>query len=59
MDHLFETHFPDCEPPTEETLLGALRIISEDKIRWEIAGFGPFEHLEEMKPSYHLFAAIT
>jgi ribonuclease HI len=55
--HLLETHFPGCEPisenfvstpdavvpPSEEDWLEASRIISEDKIRWSIAGFGPFK----------------
>jgi hypothetical protein len=55
-DHLLETYFPSCElcsdeippspdsvvPPTEENWLEALRIISGDKIRWAMAGFGPF-----------------
>jgi Reverse transcriptase (RNA-dependent DNA polymerase) len=35
---------PDSvDPPTEENWLEASRIISEDKIRWAIAGFGPFK----------------
>jgi hypothetical protein len=56
-DHLLETHLPGCEPssveislspdsvgpPTEENWIEASRIISEDKIRWAIAGFGPFK----------------
>jgi hypothetical protein len=56
-DHLLETHFPGCEknsheisqspdsvdPATEENWLEASRIISEDKIRWAIAGFGRFK----------------
>ena len=62
-DHLLETHFPGCEPalyetpsslepiepPTEEDWLEASRIISEDKIRWAIAGFGPFKTAGEDK----------
>jgi hypothetical protein len=55
--HLLETHLPGGEPssdeispspdsvdpPTEENWLKASRIISEDKLRWAIAGFGPFK----------------
>jgi hypothetical protein len=55
-DHLFETLFPGCERssdensttletaslPTETYWLEASGIISEDKIRWAIAGFRPF-----------------
>ena len=62
-DHLLKTHFPGCEPasdetssslepinpPTEENWLEASRIISEDKIRWAIAGFGPFKTAAENK----------
>jgi hypothetical protein len=56
-DHLLETHFPGCERssdeisttletaslPTETNWLEASEIISEDKIRWAIAGFGLFK----------------
>jgi hypothetical protein len=56
-DHFLETHFPGCERssdensttlettslPTEANWLEAFGIISEDKIRWAIAGFGPFK----------------
>jgi hypothetical protein len=30
-------------PPTEENWLKVSRIISEDKIRWAIEGFGPLK----------------
>jgi hypothetical protein len=54
---LIETHFSGCEPTSDENAhslepveppnegdgFEASRIISEDKIKWVIDGFGPFK----------------
>jgi ribonuclease HI len=59
-DHLLETHFPGCESVSEDSSseepfisstmddwLEASKIVSEEKIRWAIEGFGSFKSAGE------------